>query len=121
MVTVFVVVLALVWFTRKVWLLLFAGLLVALVLTSLINFLKRLLHVGHKIGLVLALLILAGLATGIVFRKFPNPPKVPAQLAEPAASPNFLRPPLKQPVHFSSSCSRAFSPPLPRRSTEEWS
>ena len=78
-VTVFVVVLALVWFTRKVWLLLFAGLLVALVLTSLINFLKRLLHVGHKIGLVLALLILAGLATGIVFLVTPT---VSGQFAE---------------------------------------
>ena len=78
-VTVFVVVLALVWFTRKVWLLLFAGLLVALVLTSLINFLKRLLHVGHKIGLVLAQLILAGLATGIVFLVTPT---VSGQFAE---------------------------------------
>jgi predicted PurR-regulated permease PerM len=71
-ITVFVIVIALVWFTRKVWLLLFAGLLVALVLTSLINLLKRLLHVGHKIGLVLALLLLAGIATGIVFLVIPT-------------------------------------------------
>jgi predicted PurR-regulated permease PerM len=71
-VTVFVVILALVWFTRKVWLLLFAGLLVALVLTSLINLLKRVLHVGQKVGLVLALLLLAGVATGIVLLVIPT-------------------------------------------------
>jgi predicted PurR-regulated permease PerM len=71
-ITVFVVGLGLVWFTRKVWLLLFAGLLVALVLTSLINFLKRALRVGQKVGFVLALLLLAGLATGIVLLVIPT-------------------------------------------------
>ncbi len=71
-VTVFVVLLALVWFTRKVWLLLFAGLLVALVITSLINFLKRVLHVGQKVGLLLAFLFLAVVATGIVLLVIPT-------------------------------------------------
>src|SRR6187402_3051018 len=78
-ITVFVVVLAVVWFTRKVWLLTFAGLLVALVLTSLINFLKRVLHVGQKVGFVLALLLLAGVITGIVFLLIPT---VAGQFAE---------------------------------------
>jgi len=78
-ITVFVVALAVVWFTRKVWLLTFAGLLVALVLTSLINFLKRVFRVGQKVGFVLALLLLAGVATGIVLLVIPT---VAGQFAE---------------------------------------
>jgi predicted PurR-regulated permease PerM len=70
-ITVFVVVLAFLWFTRKVLLLLFAGLLVALVLTSLINLLKRIPKVGQKTGLALSLLIIAGLLTGLVLIAVP--------------------------------------------------
>jgi predicted PurR-regulated permease PerM len=65
-VTVFVIVLALAWFTRRVLLLLFAGLLVALVLTSFTNLLRRVLPVGHKAGLAIVFLFLCGVIAGVV-------------------------------------------------------
>ena len=65
-VTVFVIILALAWFTRKVLLLLFAGLLVALVLTSFTNLLRRFLPVGHKGGLAIVLFLLCGAIAGVI-------------------------------------------------------
>lgn len=65
-VTVFVIILALAWFTRKVLLLLFAGLLVALVLTSFTNLLRRFLPVGHKAGLAIVLFLLCGAIAGVI-------------------------------------------------------
>ena len=66
-VTVFVVVFALLWFARKVLLLLFAGLLVALILTTFTNLVRRgLPMIGHKAGLAIALFLLAGAVAGLV-------------------------------------------------------
>ena len=65
-VAIFVILLALAWFTRKVLLLLFAGLLVALVLTSFTHLLRRLLPIGHKAGLALALFITCGALAGVI-------------------------------------------------------
>lgn len=81
-VTVFVIVLALAWFTRKVLLLLFAGLLVALVLTSSTNLLRRVLPVGHKTGFAIVLLFLGGVIAGIIAIGIPAVAGQFAQLSE---------------------------------------
>jgi predicted PurR-regulated permease PerM len=66
-VTVFVVVFALLWFARKVLLLLFAGLLVALILTTFTNLVRRVLPmIGHKAGLAIVLFLLVGAVAGLV-------------------------------------------------------
>ena len=65
-VTVFVVVFALLWFARKVLLLLFAGLLVALILTTFTNLIRRVLPIGHKAGLAIVLFLLVGVVAGLV-------------------------------------------------------
>lgn len=81
-IAVFVVILTLLWFTRKVLLLLFAGLLVALVLTSLVNLLKRILKVGQKLGLALALLIVCLAIAGVVLIAVPAVSQQFEQLSE---------------------------------------
>jgi predicted PurR-regulated permease PerM len=62
----FVVAFAIVWFTRKVILLLFAALLIALVLTSLANLLRRVMpFLGRKTGLLAVLVLLGGVVVGL--------------------------------------------------------
>ena len=70
-VAVFVVVLALLWFTRRVLMLLFAGLLVALVLTSLTGLFRKIPRVGQKAGLAFSLLLLGGIVTGVLLLAVP--------------------------------------------------
>lgn len=55
-----VVLLTLIWFSRRVILLLFAGFLIALILTSLTALLRKVVPVGHKLGYFFVLLIIAG-------------------------------------------------------------
>jgi predicted PurR-regulated permease PerM len=62
----FVAAFIIVWFTRKVILLLFAALLIALVLTSLANLLRRVMpFLGRKTGLLAVLVLLGGVVTGV--------------------------------------------------------
>lgn len=65
--TIFVVALVLLWFSREVLLLLFAGILVALVLTSLINLIRKVVPLRQGFALGLVLLLFAGLLTGLGF------------------------------------------------------
>ncbi|MGZ8899033.1 MAG: AI-2E family transporter [Limisphaerales bacterium] len=81
-VTVFVIVLALAWFTRKVLLLLFAGLLVALVLTTFTHLLRRILPVGHKVALAIVLVLLCGVMAGVIAIGIPAVAGQFAQLSE---------------------------------------
>ena len=59
-----VVLLVLLWYSRRVILLLFAGLLIALILTSFTNLLRKVLPVGHKPAFGIILLLLVGLIWG---------------------------------------------------------
>jgi predicted PurR-regulated permease PerM len=70
-IAIFVVILAFLWFSRKVMLLLFAGLLAGLVLTSMINLFKRIPKVGQKAGLALSLLVICGIMTGLILIAVP--------------------------------------------------
>jgi predicted PurR-regulated permease PerM len=63
--TLFVLALAVLWFTGRIILLLFASLLIALILTSLTNLLRRLIPLGRKTGLAGVLLILCGAVVGL--------------------------------------------------------
>jgi predicted PurR-regulated permease PerM len=63
--TLFVLALAVLWFTGRIILLLFASLLIALILTSLTNLLRRVIPFGHRTGLAGVLLILCGAVVGL--------------------------------------------------------
>lgn len=53
-------ILVLVWLSRRILLLVFAALLIALVLTSFTNFLRRFVPIGHKTAYASVLLLIAG-------------------------------------------------------------
>ena len=86
------VLLVLLWFSRRVILLLFAGLLIALVLTSFTNLLRKAIPVGHKAAYGLSLLLLAALLSGAGFLLAPSITEQFGQLAEevPKQFSNFL-------------------------------
>jgi predicted PurR-regulated permease PerM len=70
------------WFTRRVLLLLFAAALIALVLTSLTNLLRRVVPLGRKPAFACVLLLLSGAFTGLGFWVAPSVADQFGQMAE---------------------------------------
>ena len=90
----FIVLLAVIWFSRKVLLLLFASLLIALILTSLTNYLRKLVpSLGHKSAFGLVLVLIAGLLWGAGMLIFPPIAEQFKQLSEqlPQLASDFLK------------------------------
>jgi predicted PurR-regulated permease PerM len=81
-VVLFVSALAIIWFVRRVILLLFAATLIALILTSLANLLRRVIPLGRKTGLLAVLLILCGVMVGFGFLVGPSVADQFVELAE---------------------------------------
>lgn len=67
-----VAILAALWFARHVLVLLFAAILIALILTSLTNLVRRVFHVGRKLALAIAWVLVAGTLVGLGFWVVPS-------------------------------------------------
>lgn len=68
----FVAILAAFWFARHVFVLLFAAVLISLILTSLTNLVQRVFHLGRKLALATAWVLIVGALVGLGFWVVPS-------------------------------------------------